>query len=247
MGTSDLSRVGSIQWLPQKQEGFSRIRLRLPAGDLEASCVSAICRIALDYGNGELRCTGRHELEIPFIREIDFKAVTAAIEKLGIQISREDQHPNVVACPGSDCCPVAFGHTKDLCREIDAFLNREEDRGALPPEFRVAISGCPNECSQTRVNDLGFVGTFGSYGGKKLQGFEMVAGGSLRDSGRLATRIAFVSSEDIVPTLRDVLSIYRQTASAGMAFSDFFWETGPEEFSMHLLRKLKQRMWFFQI
>lgn len=247
MGTPDMTQARQIEALPQKQEGFARVRLRLPARDLSASRVSGIGRIAANYGCGELRCTGRHEIEIPFILHKNLEAVGSALAQLGIQICLENQHPNVVACPGSDRCPVAYEKTKDLCVEIEAFLNREENGGILPPEFTVAVSGCPNECGQTRVNDIGFIGAFGSYGGAKLKGFEMVAGGSLRDSGRLAARIAFVSSEDIIPTLRDVLGIYRKKASVGTEFHDFFWETGPEGFSILLLEKLKQRMWFFQI
>jgi len=247
MGVSDLIPIGAVTRIPQKQAGFFRIRLRLPAGDLTASRVSEIVKIAENYGRGEFRCTGRHELEVPFIQEHNLETVMSALERLGIRATKEGQHPNVVACPGSDHCPVAFAGTKDLCLEIETFLNKIENSGILPPEFRVAVSGCPNECSQTRVNDIGFIGTFGSYGGEKLQGFELVAGGSLLGAGRLATRIAFVSREDIIPTLRDVLGIYRKQASSGMAFHDFFWETGPAEFSMLLLQKLKQRMWFFQI
>jgi hypothetical protein len=86
----------------------------------------------------------------------------------------------------------------------------------------------------------GFIGTIGSYGGQKVQGFEMAAGGSLQGEGRLAARIAFVSLEDVIPTLRDVLEVYKQWAVRGTPFHEFFFETGPEKFSALLLEQLKR-------
>lgn len=242
-----MNQAGKFTCIRQIQEGFIRLRFPLPAGDLSASLVPELMRIAEHYGRGEFRCTGRHELEIPFIRESDVQAATSALTRLGIRTFGKSRRPNVVACPGMDHCPVAYAKSKHLCLEIDSFLRKVEPSGFVPPEFRVAISGCPNECSQVMINDVGFVAAIGSYGEQKTQGFELAVGGSSRGEGRLATRIAYVSPEDVVPTLRDVLEIYRQHAVPGTPFQDFFFETGPEEFSTLLMRQLKQRMWFFQI
>jgi sulfite reductase (ferredoxin) len=247
MGVSNLNHIAVAFSVPQKQPGFFRIRISIPAGDLPASLVPALKQIAENYGRGEFRCTGRHEIEIPFIPEPDAQTVLAALGRLGIRATGENPYPNVIACPGTDHCPVAYAETKRLCLEIQSFLRKAQSSGGLPPEFRVAISGCPNECSQVMINDVGFVGAIGSYGGQKAQGFELAVGGSSRGEGRLATRIAFVGPEDVIPTLRDVLEIYRQRAASGAPFHDFFFETGPEEFSSLLLEQLKHRMWFFAI
>jgi dissimilatory sulfite reductase (desulfoviridin) alpha/beta subunit len=242
-----LNRAAETYGIAQKQAGFFTIRVSIPGGDLPASIVPDLRQIAESYGRGEFRCTGRHELEIPFIRECDVGTVVSALGRFGFRIAGEGQRPNVVACPGADHCSVAYVKTKRVCEEIEAFLQKAEKNEALPPEFRVAVSGCPNECSQVLINDIGFVGAVGAYGGRKILGFELAAGGSLRGEGRLATRIAFVSPEDVVPTLRDALEIYRQRAAPGAPFHEFFFAAGPEEFSTLLLQQLKQRMWFFQI
>jgi dissimilatory sulfite reductase (desulfoviridin) alpha/beta subunit len=247
MGVSDLNWIAEASSIPQKQPGYARIHISIPAGDLPASLVPSLRQIAENYGRGEFRCTRRHELEIPFIREPEVQNVLSALDRLGIRTTAEGPRPNVVACPGTDHCPVAYAKTKSLCFEIRSFLLKAQKPGALPPDFQVAISGCPNECSQVMINDVGFVGAIGSYGGQKAQGFELTVGGTLRGEGRLGTRIAFVSQEDVIPTLRDVLEIYRQRAASGATFHEFFFETGPEEFSALLLEMLKHRMWFFAI
>lgn len=102
-------------------------------------------------------------------------------------------------------------------------------------------------CSRFAVNDIGFVGAAGAYGGRKVLGFELVVGGSTSGEGRLAERIAFLSLEDIIPTFRDLLDVYGELASPGAHFADFFFETGAEELSHLLLERLRKRMWFFQI
>jgi dissimilatory sulfite reductase (desulfoviridin) alpha/beta subunit len=242
-----LNPIEIFACIPQKQAGFFRIRVPIPAGDFSALLVPKLRQIAESYGCGEFRCTPRHELEILYIRESDVPAVLSALDSLAVCIHADARQPNVVACPGADQCPVAYAKTKNLYFEIEAFLQKSKASSDLPPDFQIAISGCPNECSQVLINDVGFVGAIGTYGGHKLQGFEMTAGGSFRGEGRLATKIAFVSEEDVIPTLRDVLEIYRQQAERGTPFHDFFLETGPEEFSRLLMQQLKQRLWFFQI
>jgi sulfite reductase beta subunit-like hemoprotein len=203
--------------------------------------------LAERFGRGELRATVRHELEIPFVSEPRLDALAGELRRLGLCSRAPSGRPNVVSCPGADQCSVAFVKTKNLCGDIEGFLNSLAGDQAFPPEFRVAISGCPNECSQARFNDIGFVGVVGAYGGRRLQGFELVAGGSARGEGRLAERIAFVSPEDVIPTLRDLIDIYRESRVKDSTFGDFFFDVGAEEFSRLLRDKLSLRMLFFQI
>ena len=157
------------------------------------------------------------------------------------------ERPNVVACPGADQCTSAFVMTKRICLDVEAYLCETADEGPLPPGLRVAISGCPNECSHARINDVGFVGSVGVYGGRKLKGFELVVGGCISGDGLLAERIAFVTASDVVPTLRDIIEIYRESAAEGTPFDKFYFTVGQEDFTRMMHAKLGQRMWFFEI
>jgi len=233
--------------LPQKQEGFLRIRLGVRAGTMTAEAVLALTRLVKKYGCREVRSTIRHELEIPFIKEEHARVVLLELERLGFRSRDTVARPNVVACPGADQCPVAHVQTKQLCVEIERFLDKAAGKGMLPPAFRVALSGCPNECSHGGINDVGFVGTAGAYGGQRSQGFELLIGGSVDGDGRLAERIAFLGTEDVVPTFRDILHVYGEKAIGRPSFSHFVLEIGAEEFSRLLLERLRRRMWFFQI
>jgi len=214
---------------------------------MDATGTAALCDIASNYGRGEIRSTVRHELEIPFVRESDVEVVLRVLHNLRLRTEALEARPNVVACPGADYCASALVKTGKLAHDLEAFLNAASDAHRLPPELRVALSGCPNECSHPHLNDVGFVGTAGAYAGHKVRGFELVVGGSARGDGRLAERIAFLSPEDVVPTLRDLVEVYRDTAAEGSRFAEFFFDTGAEELSRLLQKKLGQRMWFFEI
>jgi sulfite reductase (NADPH) hemoprotein beta-component len=242
MRVFDLNQNAAAAAVPQKHPGFVRIRISIPAGDLPASLMPALREIAENHGRGEFRCTGRHEIEIPFVRDSDAGSVFSALGRLGIQAAEESPHPNVVACPGADLCSVAYVKTRSLCIEIQSLLRKVRNSDGLPPGFRVAISGCPNECSQVMVNDVGFIGAVGSYGGQKTPGFELAVGGSLKGDGRLATRISFIPQGDVIPTLRDMLQIYRECAANGVPFLDFFVEMGAEKFSALLRAHLPHRL-----
>jgi len=223
-----------------KQRGpneFVMVRVRAPGSRWQAVDLGLVARIAEQLGDGQLHFTTRGDVEL---HGVDFCRVDRVIELIAeagltTRGACGDSVRNIVACPGADQCSVAHVPTKQICGDLEVFLRKMEGNGLLPPALRVAISGCPNESSQAGVNDIGFVGATGAYGGRKVLGFELVVGGSTRGEGRLAERIAFLSPEDVIPTFRDLLEIYREFASEGVRFGDFFFEMGAEELS-HLLR-----------
>ncbi len=235
--------------LSQKQEGFFRIRIALIAGDMSAATAEAIASIAQRYGIGEIRCTPRHEVEIPFVRPSCIEAMLKEVESLGLRIADLCERPNVVACPGADQCPKAYVKRKRLCADIDSFLTERAQRGgtAVPIKLRIALSGCPNECSHARVNDIGLVGSIITQSSRRIRGFEIFLGGSHDGSGVVAEQVAFVSPEDVIPTIRDLLEIYGDTAQEGMTFSEMLLDLGIDEIVARLQNKLSQRIWFYDI
>jgi len=74
----------------------------------------------------------------------------------------------VKACRGARGCPNAITSSATLLRRIEDFLHQEnlteflQERVGGPlrhhHRFRVAISECPNACSQVHIQDLGLIG-----------------------------------------------------------------------------------------
>lgn len=239
-----MTTLSSPAILPQEQAGFCRVRLGLTAGDVDATTVAALCELSRKYGRGDIRATLRHELEIPSVKESDAQALAQELADLGLRTDGLLERPNVVACTGGDQCSTAYVRTKKVCQDVEAFLREAADDGPLPLDLRVALSGCPNECSHVHLNDIGFVGSVGEHAGAKVRGFTLVLGGSSRGEGRLAEPVAFLRAEDVVPTLRDLLNIYQCMAPEGRRFTDFYASIARDRIAEALRQELRQRLAF---
>lgn len=145
-----------------KERGYTASRIRIPGGHLDVSILPYIQEIAEKYGNGTVHMTVRQGLEIPGIKFEDMPKVNEllqpVIKKMGThQDSAGTGYPaagtrNVSACIGNRVCPYA-------CYDTTALAIRIEE--AIFPNdlhFKVALTGCPNDCAKVRMHDFGIMG-----------------------------------------------------------------------------------------
>ncbi len=137
-------------------------RIRVPGGHLDANLLKEIGAIAQEYGNGTVHITSRQGFEVPGIDYADMPEVNQRlqpiIESLGInQTAPNTGYPaagtrNVTACIGNKVCPYA-------CYDTSSFAKRIE-QAIFPNDlhFKVALTGCPNDCAKVRMHDFGIMG-----------------------------------------------------------------------------------------
>lgn len=145
-----------------KERGMTASRIRVPGGHMDAKYLSMIQKIAEAYGNGTVHITSRQGFELPGICFEDMPQVNEMlqpiIEGLGInQTEAGSGYPasgtrNVTACVGSRVCPYA-------CYDTTAFAQRIE-KAIYPNDlhFKIALTGCPNDCAKVRMHDFGIMG-----------------------------------------------------------------------------------------
>jgi len=145
-----------------KVRGRTASRIRVPGGYLEAKYLPVLQQIAEQYGNGSLHVTTRQGFEIPGIRYEDMTAVNQLLQPVieGMNINQTDPGcgysaagtRNVISCIGSRVCPYA-------CYDTTAFARRIE-KAIFPNDlhFKVALTGCPNDCAKVRMHDFGIIG-----------------------------------------------------------------------------------------
>nr|WP_307992406.1 sulfite reductase subunit C [uncultured Niameybacter sp.] len=145
-----------------KVRGVTASRVRVPGGHLEAKYLSKIQEIAETYGNGTVHITSRQGFEIPGIPFDKIQEVNLALQSLieGLEINQEaegDGYPaagtrNITACIGNRVCPYA-------CYDTSAFAKRME-KAVFPNDlhFKIALTGCPNDCAKVRMHDFGIMG-----------------------------------------------------------------------------------------
>lgn len=145
-----------------KERGKTASRVRVPGGHLEVKYMAVIQEIAETYGNGTVHITNRQGFEIPGIAFEDIPKVNEMLQPVieGMGINQEEAgkgYPasgtrNVSACIGNKVCPYA-------CYDTSAFAKRME-QVVFPNDlhFKIAFTGCPNDCAKVRMHDFGIMG-----------------------------------------------------------------------------------------
>ncbi|WP_234120852.1 sulfite reductase subunit C [Clostridium hydrogenum] len=145
-----------------KKRGFTASRIRVPGGHLEAKFLSMIQNISETYGDGTLHITSRQGFEIPGIKFEDMTKVNELLQPIieGLNINQKDKGTgysasgtrNITACVGNRVCPYA-------CYDTTAFAQKIE-KAIFPNDlhFKIALTGCPNDCAKVRMHDFGIMG-----------------------------------------------------------------------------------------
>ncbi len=145
-----------------KVRGVGASRIRVPGGYLDARVLSMIQEIAQEYGNGFVHLTTRQGFEIEGIRFEDMAAINEKLQPIIDIIGTNQTDPktgypasgtrNIVACIGNNVCPFANYNTSELARRIE--------KAIFPNDlhFKVACTGCSNDCAKVRMHDFGIIG-----------------------------------------------------------------------------------------
>jgi len=146
-----------------KTRNKTALRIRVPGGHLEAKYFSLIQSIAEDYGDGSVHITARQGFEV---LGIDFDKIPEInvlikplIESLGLDIEvTENGYPaagtrNISACIGANVCPFGCVDTTRLARKI------EQNVYPNNYHFKIAVTGCPNDCIKAHMQDFGIIAT----------------------------------------------------------------------------------------
>ncbi|WP_346889531.1 sulfite reductase subunit C [Clostridium sp. UBA1056] len=145
-----------------KRRGFTASRIRVPGGKMDAKYLSMVQEIAEKYGDGTVNITTRQGFEVPGIRFEDIDKVNALLQPIieGLEINQVDEGigysaagtRNISACVGNNICPYANYNTTEFAKKIE--------KAIFPNDlhFKVALTGCSNDCAKVRLNDFGIIG-----------------------------------------------------------------------------------------
>lgn len=145
-----------------KERGITASRVRVPGGKCNAEVLGMVKEIADKYGNGNVHLTTRQGFEIEGISLDDIDKVNEMlqpiIENLGTnQVNPNTGYPasgtrNVSACIGNRVCPFGNYNTAEFARRIeDAIFPNDL-------HFKIALTGCANDCIKARMHDFGIIG-----------------------------------------------------------------------------------------
>ncbi|HML15828.1 MAG TPA: nitrite/sulfite reductase [Bryobacteraceae bacterium] len=193
----------------QRQPGVQMIRTKVPGGLLTAAQMRQLARIADEFGGGKGHLTTRQNMQfhfVPLTRVPDLLHLLADV-RLTTREACYNTVRNVTACPLSGLHPQEPFDVQPYARRLAfAFLHKELTDN-LPRKFKVAFSGCPDDCMATAINDVGLRAVIRD--GER--GFRMTVAGGLGPlpvEARLLDE--FVPAERIVNRVEAVIRVFNR-------------------------------------
>jgi len=177
--------------VPAATKGHLKLlhRLQLPNGNISpqqaldladtAELKGATLRINLEHG---IELYGTEEIELPD------------------SLAQFANNPVIIACPGSTTCPrglVNCWATADMIRKK---LTKRQTR-----QLQICISGCPNNCAQSAVADIGLVGMTRKINGRSTEHYRLFTGGGNGKNEKLAEPSSVISASDVGETIESLL------------------------------------------
>jgi len=134
-----------------------------------------------------------------------------------------------MACPALPTCGLAMAESERLMPTVvDRFEAELAALGLRNAPITLRMTGCPNGCARPYTADIAFVG-------RAPDVYNVHVGGGL-SGDRLADLYARdVATDDLVTTLRPLLTAWATQRRAGESLSDFYQRHVPRPAPRHLL------------
>jgi len=143
----------------QRESGAFMLRARLAAGILTPPQMRAAADVSERWGNGTLHLTSRQDLQIHGVSAEGIHPALVQLAAVGLSTKGGGGNTvrNIATCPLAGVCPKeAFDVTSQVVRLTETMLNNPLSF-QMPRKYKIAFSGCGEDCAAATVNDLGFI------------------------------------------------------------------------------------------
>ena len=160
-----------------REAGRFMVRVRLGAGLALPHQLERIAELGSQHGNGVLHVTTRQDIQIHDLALESTVAVQEKLLEVGLSARGGGGNTvrNVTACPRASVCPKAAFDVAPHAIATAEYLLQNSRSFSLPRKYKIAFSGCSDDCAFASVNDLGFF----AHERDGRQGFAAYAGGGL--------------------------------------------------------------------
>ena len=216
--------AANLQRIKNGQRRYA-ITPRVPGGFIQPEQLQKYIDVANEFG-AVLKLTGSQRIMITNLKAED---VDKAWEMLGMEpaYTVSNRVRSVKICPGTTFCKRAKQDSVHLGMQIERkYLSLE-----MPSKMKIGVSGCPNSCTESRMKDVGVIGT--------VDGWNVYAGGSGGAHPRIGDLIAEVKTEKEALALVDrIIAYYKENAQIER-MGEFIDRIGLEAFKAAVLGDLE--------
>jgi nitrite reductase (NADH) large subunit len=201
-----------------QRDGTFSVVPRMSGGVTTAEELRRIASVADRFHIRMIKVTGGQRIDLLGVRKEDLPAVWAALDMPSGYAYGKSMR-TVKTCVGSDFCRYGLGDSTRLGIDIEERFKGLES----PAKLKLAVAGCPRNCSEAMVKDIGLV----AVGQDR---WEVYVGGAAGASVRKGDVLAVVDGRDEAVRVTGVfMQYYREQARWLERTYDFVPRVGIEE------------------
>ncbi len=218
------------------------MRVKIPGGDISAAQWRVLGEISRDFGNGIADITTRQNVQFHWLTIETCPEVIKRLESAGMTTvgACGDITRNIAGCPVAGIDPDEIYDCREIVRDITRHFLGNKEFSDLPRKYKMTIGGCPHQCYQPEINDVGIIAVRRP---KDRIGFHVRVGGGLSTQPKLSQQLNMLIEPEQVPDVcRGITEIFRDYGyrerrnHARLKFLVADW--GAERFRDVLVRKL---------
>lgn len=196
----------------------------MPGGMTNLEELKKIVKVAEKYNIEVIKVTSAQRIALVGFTEDQIEQAWADLEmprgKATGKVVR-----SVKFCPGTSLCKYGLQDSVGLGYQVD-----EKYHGmALPNKAKIGVSGCKLSCAESRVKDIGVLGT--------KDGWMMVVGGAAGSKVREAQELASGLTDEQVFTLMDTIFDYYKENATRERLGAMIDSVGFETFKNEIIKR----------
>ena len=195
------------------QRGQTRfmVRIKVPGGGLTPDQMVEIADLSEKYGNGVPHITTRQDIQLHYVTLDDTVNAIEGLLKAGLTTRGGGGNTvrNVTACYAAGICNEEVFDVSPYAPAFTEFFLNHPKAFNLPRKFKIAFSGCSDDCSLATINDVGFIAKKKVVDGKEVRGFRVYAAGGMGAKSRVADLLEdFVPEEEAIYVAEAIMILF---------------------------------------
>lgn len=207
----------------QRDKKTYAVAPHIPCGVVKPETLRKIADVAEKHNAAALKITSAARIALVGLEEEEIDDVWSELAMspgaaVGLCVR------SVKACPGTTFCKRGLQDSLSLGMELDEKYHGME----LPGKFKLGVSGCPNQCAETCIKDVGIVGM--------PKDWKVFVGGNGGAKPRLSRELVKNLTTEQVKNLVDkIIEFYRDNARPHQRLGAMIEKMGFEEFKTAVL------------
>ncbi len=192
-----------------QKDGTYSVVPRIYGGVTNPADLKRIAEVAEKYNVPTVKLTGGQRIDLLGVKKEDLTAMWEELDMpSGYAYGKALR--TVKTCVGEDYCRFGTGDSMG----VGIALEKRFERLNTPAKFKMAVSGCPRNCAESGIKDLGIVSVDG--------GWELYAGGNGGVKVRVGDLLTTVKTEsEIIEYTEAYMQYYRETGKYGERTSEW--------------------------